>query len=236
MLVDKFTTYGIIQAMKRKRLTKTDKIVLAVSLLVVGFFVYICAKVMYAESGSQPPAQTVREDITAASLYNLVNQERQKAGVTALSFNDKLNESAELKCEDMVAHQYYEHENPKTGERGGKFVFKVLPNATLASENLDQGTMPNSQQVITDWLNSPSHKAAMLDPKWTDTGFATCQPPGQPEGSRTIVQHLAIVKEQQVQPSQAQPQQSTRQSCVSTPQYMYIGLDKHYTGTTTTCR
>jgi uncharacterized protein YkwD len=150
-----------------------------------------------AVSVSQQSEEIVQPELDPAAIYLEVNRMRQEVGVPALSYSQKLIESAQLKCDDMVKDDYYGHENPNTNKRGASYVFDVAPGTGYASENLNNGRFPSSESVVSDakfgWTGSPAHKAAMLDPKWTDTGIAVCRIPSQWH-ERVIVQHLATLK------------------------------------------
>lgn len=54
----------------------------------------------------------VQSDITALSLLNQTNQARRTAGVGDLTLNDKLNQAAALKAQDMLTNQYWAHTSP----------------------------------------------------------------------------------------------------------------------------
>jgi uncharacterized protein YkwD len=185
-------------------------------------------------------ARVAANPLTPASLYNNVNAQRQLAGVPALTLNANLNTSAQAKCDDMVAGNYYAHLNPTTNKQGYEYIIENAKSYKDASENLDNTTAPSSVDVITDWLNSPAHKAAMLDPKYTDTGFAVCHLPRDASDIVTVVEHFAnfYPAPQAVVNQQAAPQ-NKRTTCYSMPQYIsrLQGTEfvKDYTGSTTTC-
>ena len=51
-------------------------------------------------------------DITVEKLYQLTNDERAKAGLTRLSYNDKLASAAYNKAQDMFSKNYWAHFAP----------------------------------------------------------------------------------------------------------------------------
>lgn len=117
----------------------------------------------------------VKEAINADTIYTLVNSERNKAGAPLLARNPLLDTAAQLKCSDMASGNYYAHSNPTTGKHGYQFAQEAVTNDKTASENLNQGNFYTNKEYITSWLGSPSHKAAMLDPQYVDTGVAVCR-------------------------------------------------------------
>lgn len=211
----------------KKLMKRFKKPLLITGALITAYLIYC---VVYI--ANEKPAATsapVREEITSAAIYNLVNDERQKAGVARLSQNPALNDSAKKKCDDMVAGNYYEHMNPTTGRSGYEYINEAVENERSASENLNQGIFTANKFVIDGWLNSASHKAAMLDPKYTDTGVAVCHIPSEPANSVTVVQHflkywtaeeLNALRAQQT----PQAQQSRSQSCITTYTKAYPGM------------
>jgi hypothetical protein len=142
---------------------------------------------------NETAAKRTAETITPATLYNVVSEQRRLNGVPVMTFSEELNLSAADKCNDMVAGSYYEHTNPANGFHGYQFIPKRLANTAYSSENLNQGNLVNTKEVVDSWLGSPAHKAAMLDPKYTHTGFAVCTVNGKP----TFVEHFASIQEPQ---------------------------------------
>lgn len=167
-----------------------------------GLFVAYCGLLLFSVTtgwGQAPKEQQVNETpveiLSSEAIYNLVNEQRQKASVPAVSLNPMLKESSQQKCDDMVAQNYYEHTNPTTKKDGATYIFDNLPQAEYGSEDLDQGAMTTAEQVLGDWMNSPAHKASVLDPRWSEAGIAICRIPSEPDGSHTIVLHLANLRQ-----------------------------------------
>lgn len=118
--------------------------------------------------------------LTRENLLRLVNEERAKVGVAPLVIDDMLNESAQWKADDMAANGYFGHVKPGDIEANG---IKYLDNLNMSahrcvhiSENLthrtDGLTMSATQAVEGNgWMSSKPHREAMLDPKYTLTGF-----------------------------------------------------------------
>lgn len=144
--------------------------------------------------------------LTSASILNDVNEARHQAGSSLLSMNPDLTKSAEAKCSDMAQNNYYEHARPSDGKKGSDWINENTKYWKVANENLNQGDFQASFQVLDSWLASPSHKAAMLDAKFTDTGIAVCDVLGK----KTIVEHFAAYYSQE-EISAAQPRQTVVQ-------------------------
>ena len=180
--------------MSIKKVLKVSFISLAV-LAVVGIWALINV------GAFKPHPLFVPEVISTAAIYNDVNNARISASVPALSLNPLAIQGAEQKCQDMVTNDYYDHINPKTGVNGAVYSQKLIPSGSWFNENLNEGNGPTNQGWVDSWLNSPNHKATMLDPKYTDTGLAICHRPSSPAGVITIVQDFVAIPVVQSQPS-----------------------------------
>lgn len=123
--------------------------------------------------------------ITPDGLYLAINDVRKANSLTQFKRNPLLDQSAQLKCDDMSNGKYYGHDNPTTGKKGYTYISDVVKAQVWASENLNKGIFKDSKSVIDSWMSSEAHKASILDPRYTEIGFATCTVQGQ----KTVVQH-----------------------------------------------
>lgn len=189
-------------------------------------------------SKEQSPSHQAKKPLTAEqmsalmtpdSLYNAINETRVANNLPPYSRNPDLDKSAKLKCDDMVAGNYYEHNNPVTDKAGGSYVDDVGVRAEWISENLNQGVFSSSKEVIDSWMGSEAHRASIIDPKFTEIGFATCILSDYPD-QLTVVQHkIEPVEEQQVQNNYYQQPQRRIQNTYCTHN------DYTYFSDTTTC-
>lgn len=109
-------------------------------------------------------------DVTKYALENFINQTRQSVGLNPLKPNEKLNQAAQLKAENMVQNQYFSHTSP-TGLTPWFWFAKAGYSYKYAGENLAVGFY-ESEEVYRAWLNSPSHKANIINPNYTEVGTA----------------------------------------------------------------
>jgi hypothetical protein len=112
----------------------------------------------------------VESDITITSLFNQTNVSRVQVGIPALKINEKLNQAAYLKAQDMFAKQYWAHNAPD-GTQPWKWFGDVKYNYDQAGENLAKN-FTSTNSVMTAWLDSPEHKANILKSEYQDVGFA----------------------------------------------------------------
>ncbi len=126
-------------------------------------------------------------DITRSSLENFVNQTRQSMGLQTLTENAKLDQAAQLKAENMVQNQYFDHTSP-SGVSPWFWFSKAGYNYKYAGENLAVGFY-ESKEVYDAWLNSPSHRANILNPNYSEFGTAVLGGFGQ-NNSIIVVQEF----------------------------------------------
>ena len=103
-----------------------------------------------------------------AQVLALVNQERQNAGLKALTTDTKLTKVAQLKAEDMAKNKYFSHNSPLYGS-----AFDMLKdhgiNYTSAGENIARG-QKDARSVMKAWMASSGHKANILKPQYEKLG------------------------------------------------------------------
>jgi uncharacterized protein YkwD len=166
--------------MKRKRFIIYSFVVLLIGMGGVG----LASHFHSSKAEGILTAQPVLAIPSVYELWQLTNAERTKAGLAPLVLDAKLNQSASAKCSDMVATGWG-HVDPQ-GRHGYHFIQEVFPDATKYGENLAEQYNVDSD-IMTAWMNSPPHKAAILDPAYTDIGFGVCNA----KGIEYTVQHFA---------------------------------------------
>lgn len=106
-------------------------------------------------------------------VVNLVNQERAKNGLKPLSANWELSRVARYKSQDMIDRNYFAHESPTYGT-----PFQMMKafgiRYTAAGENIAYGQR-TPQAVMTAWMNSPGHRANILNANYTQIGVGVAQ-------------------------------------------------------------
>jgi uncharacterized protein YkwD len=100
------------------------------------------------------------------------NLQRQENGsLPALVENAKLDEAAATKANDMFQSQYFEHVSP-SGVDPGKLVQSYGYDFIVEGENLILGNFSSEKEVLQDWMNSPAHRANILNNRYTEIGAA----------------------------------------------------------------
>lgn len=108
-------------------------------------------------------------DMSVNQLLTSTNTHRIQQGSQALAINKYLNNAAQAKANDMVKRNYWSHNTPE-GQEPWVFVSDAGYNYLKAGENLAYG-FNNSDDTVTGWMNSPPHKANLLDTGFTEVGF-----------------------------------------------------------------
>ncbi|MGB9707197.1 MAG: CAP domain-containing protein [Microgenomates group bacterium] len=109
-------------------------------------------------------------DITVEKLYKLTNQEREKNGLPKLSLNEKLSQAAYKKAQDMFAKNYWAHYSPD-GTTPWEFILSSGYRYEYAGENLAKNFL-FSDDVVSAWMNSPTHRENILRKEYSDIGLA----------------------------------------------------------------
>ncbi|WP_329270404.1 CAP domain-containing protein [Streptomyces sp. NBC_01451] len=95
-----------------------------------------------------------------AEVLQLVNEERAKVGCSAVSANSALRDLAEAFSEDMAARDFFDHTDPdglSPWDRADKAGI-----TSLGGENIARG-QADAAAVMEAWMNSPGHKANILN-------------------------------------------------------------------------
>lgn len=102
-------------------------------------------------------------------LSNTNAQRANNGGLAALTLNSKLSSAAQAKANDMVARDYWSHNTPD-GKEPWVFIDAAGYDYTKAGENLAYG-FANSNDTVIGWMNSPGHRANILDVSYKEVGF-----------------------------------------------------------------
>lgn len=109
--------------------------------------------------------------ISASVLIDYTNDSRLAYNQPPLVRSEKLDHAALLKGEDMVERGYFSHESPE-GITPWHWFKEVGYNFLYAGENLAVD-FTESKDVEQAWLDSPTHRANLLNVKFREIGIAT---------------------------------------------------------------
>lgn len=125
-------------------------------------------------------------NIEEQNLLTDTNEMRAQNGLKALKMNGQLSAAALEKARYMFAHDFWAHNAPD-GTTPWKFISDAKYDYLYAGENLAKD-FENSKGVVDAWMNSPSHRANLLQEKYQDIGFAVLNGTLQGEQTTLVVQ------------------------------------------------
>jgi uncharacterized protein YkwD len=113
--------------------------------------------------------------IESATLC-LINRERTDRGLVALRVDPLLQGIAVAHSADMIARDYFAHTTP-SGDTAPQRILDsgYVPTGAgyTIGENIAYGTgsLSTPRSIVTAWMNSPGHRANILDPSYRQTGL-----------------------------------------------------------------
>ncbi|GAB1542974.1 hypothetical protein NUACC21_56480 [Scytonema sp. NUACC21] len=117
---------------------------------------------------SPPPAPISVDDSFIQRVLDLTNAQRLQAGLQPLKLSTKLNSSAQGHSEDMALRDFFGH----IGSNGSFLsdrVRSVSYSYSYVGENVAAG-YSTPEQVVQGWMNSPEHRANILNSKFQEMG------------------------------------------------------------------
>ncbi|MFF4958567.1 CAP domain-containing protein [Streptomyces sp. NPDC001222] len=106
------------------------------------------------------PPQKSAATSTAAAVLDLVNQERAKAGCTPVTASNELTKLAQAFSDDMATRNFFDHTDPEGKDPWDRAA--VLGITDLGGENIARG-QTTAEDVMDAWMNSPGHRANILN-------------------------------------------------------------------------
>lgn len=126
-------------------------------------------KLTVTEQVSAGSAKESREEAAADDVdfidevIRLCNEEREAAGLSPLEKSDSLTDAAAVRAGELP--RKFSHTRPD-----GSSCFTAFPEKSKTKgENIAMG-YSNPEQVVSGWMNSPGHKANILNPDFTKIG------------------------------------------------------------------
>lgn len=149
-------------------------------LLVVGFGLLVNS--LWSQAG----VLGADSNFTSAALLSSTNVQRAADHESDLNLNQQLTAAAQAKANDMVQKDYWAHNSPD-GKTPWTFINAAGYSYQMAGENLAFG-FDNASDTIAGWMNSPTHRANILNASYKDVGFGVASSPNyQGHGPETIV-------------------------------------------------
>ncbi|MEW2619953.1 CAP domain-containing protein [Streptomyces sp. NPDC048106] len=113
-----------------------------------------------APAPTVPPVTVSAQAAAEAEVLKLVNDERAKAGCTALSANSALTGLAEAFSDDMAARGFFSDTDPDGKSPWDRAAAAGISG--LGAENIARGPA-DPAAVVKAWMDSPEHRANILN-------------------------------------------------------------------------
>lgn len=125
-----------------------------------------------------PSAQVPSAEVSAAaSVMSLVNQQRTMAGCSPVSADPALGALATAFSDDMAARGFFDHTDPDGRSPWDRAAKAGVPS--LGGENIARG-QADARAVMDAWMNSPDHRANILNCSYKSLGVGVHFGPGGP--------------------------------------------------------
>ncbi|MFI7294216.1 CAP domain-containing protein [Streptomyces sp. NPDC050121] len=113
-----------------------------------------------APQRAESPVTVSAETQAAAEVLKLVNEERSKVGCSALSANSALSNLAKKFSDDMAARGFFDHTDPDGATPWDRAAKAGISD--VGGENIARG-QADAAAVMEAWMNSPGHRANILN-------------------------------------------------------------------------
>ena len=142
-------------------------------------------------NASLVPTDSATSRLVGQSVLCLVNAERRKFGRKPLRSSARLTTAAAAHSNDMVRRAFFAHDSPGGPSLGAR-IKRVKYRGRLKGENIGFGFRFNAALIVQGWMNSPPHRANILDPKFRfgGTGIVAAiplRPAAVPGSTSTMV-------------------------------------------------
>jgi uncharacterized protein YkwD len=131
-------------------------------------------------------------------VLRLCNIERAKAGVKPLQGNEALREIARYKSNDMLQNNYFNHVSPSGVQPWdlakifgysyttfGENIWMMSGSSNDPSYETRFRAIITAEKIVTDWMNSPGHRANILNAKFGRLGVGIAYSPKALKGYAT---------------------------------------------------
>ncbi|MEU9587018.1 CAP domain-containing protein [Streptomyces werraensis] len=126
---------------------------------------------------SQGKGQTSAEATAAAEVLRLVNAERAKVGCSPVTADGALTALATAFSDDMAGRGFFDHTDPDGDTPWDRAQAAGISN--LGGENIARG-QADAEAVMQAWMDSPGHKANILNCDFKTLGVGVHLGPGGP--------------------------------------------------------
>jgi uncharacterized protein YkwD len=155
---------------------------------IVGMLAALVVLGTAAPASTAAPRRTQSSQLEAAVLSQ-INTVRREHGLASLRVNSRLTAAAVQHSQDMGARGYFKHESAD-GSAFWKRVERFYASTKYRFWSVGENLLWSSPDVdgagaIDMWMNSPPHRANLLNGRWREVGISAVhvmQAPGAYRG------------------------------------------------------
>ena len=122
------------------------------------------------EQQKQEKVDVTNESSYAEQMLRLVNEEREKVGVSPLELDSTLTAAAQIRAKEII--EVFDHTRPN-----GKACKTVLEElgyeGDYAGENISKGTFEEPESAMELWMDSKGHRENILNPDYKYLGVGS---------------------------------------------------------------
>lgn len=133
--------------------------------------------VVHQPKAATPPAGVKYLEKVEDMVIELTNRTRRAHGLAPLSKDDELTGVARAYSDDMLVRRFFDHTDPdgvtfdeRISDQYPQRFWYVGENLWYAAGYNPAQTRQLAQEIVADWMNSPGHRANLLDPDFTHLG------------------------------------------------------------------
>lgn len=133
-------------------------------------------------------------NLSVLNIIEITNKNRKENGnLIPLKENYNLNISASNKVQDMFSKQYFEHISP-SGVGVSDLADQSSYEYLIIGENLAMGNFKDDKSLVEAWMNSPGHRANILNKNYREIGVAVGKGLFDGKTVWVAVQHFGLNK------------------------------------------
>lgn len=137
------------------------------------------------------PEQATESFLTKAGTIKWTNEQRTANNLPPLAQNPKLDAAAQAKTQDMLRLQYFGHVSP-SGAGAADLAKNAGYQFIAIGENLAMGDFKDDQALVLAWMNSPGHRANILNSRYTEIGVAVLRESFENQTTWLAVQEFGL--------------------------------------------
>tara|TARA_Y100000310_G_C20517758_1_gene732073 strand:- start:399 stop:932 length:534 start_codon:yes stop_codon:yes gene_type:complete len=117
--------------------------------------------------------EPINIDLIESEVFRLVNQERSRNGVSALTSRDNFDSFSRSWSEKMINENFYEHSNLEfsfNSYAGENIALTPIHSSVIGcGSTYDEKNMASC--IVDGWISSPGHHENMINPQFSFTGI-----------------------------------------------------------------